>query len=111
LFSWIKGLREIIANIHILVTSRPEQDIKAAFEGWADADKVIPLHSKLVSDDIAAYVKAKTSEMRRWKDRPDIQAEIERTLLQKADGMYVTLGIYYSLILTVLRCDLNANLS
>jgi hypothetical protein len=87
--TWIKDLQTTVANIHILVTSRPEQDIKAAFDGWIHADNTIQMQSALVSDDITAYVKAQISQMQRWKQRPDIQAEIEAVLLEKADGMYV----------------------
>jgi hypothetical protein len=86
---WIKGVQDELTNIYILVTSRPEQDIIASFNGWVHTDKIIQLQSRLVSDDITAYTKARVSEMPRWKKRPDIQAEIESTLLEKADGMYV----------------------
>lgn len=91
---WIKDLQTTVANIHILVTSRPEQDIKAAFDGWIHADNVIQMQSALVSDDITAYVKAQVSQMQRWKQRSDIQAEIEAVLLEKADGMYVIFYAY-----------------
>jgi hypothetical protein len=94
---WIKGLHNKSTNIHILVTSRPEQDIIASFNGWAYTDIIIQLQSGLVNDDITAYTKARVGEIRRWKKRPDIQAEIETTLLKKADGMYVVLsGVSYS---------------
>jgi hypothetical protein len=89
LLDWIKGLHDESTNIHILVTSRPEQDIIASFNGWAHTDKIIQLQSELVSDDITTYTKARVGEILRWKERPDIQAEIETTLLEKADGMYV----------------------
>jgi hypothetical protein len=89
LLDWIKGIQDESTNIHILVTSRPEQDIMASFNGWAHTDNIIQLQSGLVSDDIAAYTKARVSKMPRWKKRPDIQAEIETILLEKADGMYV----------------------
>ncbi|CAG9955408.1 unnamed protein product [Clonostachys rosea f. rosea IK726] len=85
---WIKGLHNEPTNIHILVTSRPEQNIIVSFNGWAHTDKIIQLQSELVSDDITAYTKARVSEMPRWKKRPDIQVEIETTLLEKADGMF-----------------------
>ncbi|KAK7217682.1 hypothetical protein V2G26_005685 [Clonostachys chloroleuca] len=60
----------------------------ASFNGWVRNDKIIQLQSELVSDDITAYTKARVSEMARWKERSDIQAEIETTLLEKANGMF-----------------------
>jgi hypothetical protein len=50
-----------------------------------------------VSDDITAYTKVRVGEMARWKERRDIQAEIETTLLEKADGMYVVLWCFMPL--------------
>uniref|UniRef100_A0A8H7TTB6 Nephrocystin 3-like N-terminal domain-containing protein n=1 Tax=Bionectria ochroleuca TaxID=29856 RepID=A0A8H7TTB6_BIOOC len=88
LLDWIKGIQDESPNIHMLVTSRPEQDIITSFKGWAHTDKIIRLQGDLVSDDITAYTKARASEMPRWKKRPDIQTEIETTLLEKADGMF-----------------------
>uniref|UniRef100_A0A8H7NI02 protein S-acyltransferase n=1 Tax=Bionectria ochroleuca TaxID=29856 RepID=A0A8H7NI02_BIOOC len=88
LLDWIKDLHDESTNIHILVTSRPEQHITASFNGWAHTDKIIQLQSGLVSDDITAYTKARVSEMPRWTKRPDIQAEIETTILKKAGGMF-----------------------
>uniref|UniRef100_A0A8H7KAJ3 Nephrocystin 3-like N-terminal domain-containing protein n=1 Tax=Bionectria ochroleuca TaxID=29856 RepID=A0A8H7KAJ3_BIOOC len=88
LLDWIKSVHDESINIHILVTSRPEQDIMASFNGWVRNDKIIQLQSELVSDDITAYTKARVSEMARWKERSDIQAEIETTLLEKANGMF-----------------------
>jgi Cdc6-like AAA superfamily ATPase len=41
LLDWIKGLHDESTNIHILVTSRPEQYIMASFNGWTHTDKII----------------------------------------------------------------------
>lgn len=87
LLSWIRGLRDASSAIHILVTSRPEQDIQAAIESWAHAEEVISLKSGHIGDDIKAYIKAQTRTMSRWQNRPDIQDKIETTLVEKSDGM------------------------
>lgn len=87
LLLWIRELRNAGLDIHLLVASRPEQDIQAAIESWADAEEIIPLQSGLVSDDINTYIKARTKAMPRWRSRPDIQEKIERALIKKADGM------------------------
>ncbi|VUC23003.1 unnamed protein product [Clonostachys rosea] len=88
LLDWIKGLQDEATNTHILIASRPEHEIMASFNDWAHADEMIELQSGLVSGDIAAYTKARVSKIRRWEKRPEIQTEIEVTLLQKADGMF-----------------------
>lgn len=87
LLSWIRGLRDAVLNIRILVTSRPEQDIQAAIESWAHTEEVIPLQSGLVSDDINAYINMRTKAMSRWQSRPDIQEKIQSALIEKANGM------------------------
>lgn len=83
---WIKSIRSAV-NVHLLVTSRPEQDIKSAIESWADAEQIIPLQSNLVADDIGAYIDSKVNQMERWRDRPAIQQQMRTTLNSKADGM------------------------
>lgn len=87
LLSWIQGLREPGLDIHILVTSRPEQDIQAAIKSWAHIEEIFPLQSGHVSDDINAYIEARTKTISRWKSRPDIQQKIECALVNKANGM------------------------
>lgn len=84
---WIKHLKHTSPNSHLLVTSRPEQDIKAAIEAWAGAKEVIPLQSNLVSNDIEAYILAKVERMERWRTRPGIQKSITAVLQDRADGM------------------------
>ncbi|KAK8052793.1 hypothetical protein PG996_012094 [Apiospora saccharicola] len=87
LLPWTRCLRNAGLDVHLLVTSRPEQDIQATIESWAYADEIVSLQSGLVSDDINAYIKARTREMPRWQSRPDMQDKIESALVKKADGM------------------------
>lgn len=87
LLSWIRGLRDASSAIHVLVTSRPEQDIQAAIHSWAHDEEVISLDSGSIEDDIKAYIKAQTRTMSRWQSRPDIQDKMETTLVKKANGM------------------------
>ncbi|KAK8124989.1 ankyrin repeat-containing domain protein [Apiospora kogelbergensis] len=88
LLLWIKRIRESGVNVHMLVTSRPEYDIKAAIEGWACDDEIIPAQSSLVEADIEAYIKVRINQVDEWRAPPDIQKEIENTLVQKANGMF-----------------------
>ncbi|KAI8624181.1 ankyrin repeat-containing domain protein [Xylariaceae sp. FL1651] len=92
LLSWIQSLQGHQPNIHLLVTSRPEQDINAAIKSWAREQDIISIQSDLVSEDINAYVCARVREYgplsKRWHTKPEIQDEIEDALIKKADGMF-----------------------
>ncbi|KAF3763163.1 hypothetical protein M406DRAFT_108504 [Cryphonectria parasitica EP155] len=91
LLPWIQALRGTQMNIHLLVTSRPEQDIKSTVESWARNEEIIPIQSDGIADDIRAYVRARVRQhagLSRWKSRPDVRGEIEDALLNKADGMF-----------------------
>lgn len=77
-------------NVHLLVTSRPEQDIKETIDMWARKEDIIPLQSDLIGEDIRAYIEARVRDsegLKRWKARLAIQEEIEATLIEKANGM------------------------
>lgn len=100
LLPWIKRVRGFGLNIHMLVTSRPEHDIRVAIEACSCDDEIIPLQSSLVEADIESYIKTKTTQMKRWQNRPDVQLEIENALVQKANGMYVFISVIYNQLLT-----------
>lgn len=92
LLSWMgEVLKSEQASVHLLLTSRPEQDIKSRIREFADKDKVVLIQSSAVSDDIRAYistrVKREDSRLKRWQSRPAVQDEIEIRLMEKADGM------------------------
>lgn len=82
---WIKRLR--MPNVHLLVTSRPEQNIKVELECWAGFEELIPLQSSVVAEDISAYIHTKVRQMSRWESRLDIQNLIMVTLHTRACGM------------------------
>lgn len=76
-------------NLHTLVTSRKEKDILDSMERLADQEKVC-IQSILVNDDICAYVRGRLQtdlRLKRWRNQPKVQLEIESTLMDKADGM------------------------
>lgn len=75
--SWIEHLRSSQMHIHLLVTSRPEQDI-------------IPIQSDLIGEDISAYNRARVryhEGLRKWGSKPKVQSEIEARLIEKANAM------------------------
>lgn len=91
LLSWIKDLLSSEQrNIHLLVTSRPEQDIKSIVSEFAHNDDIVPIQSSRISDDIRAYIRTrvrKDNGLKRWQSYLEVQNEIETQLMEKADGM------------------------
>ncbi|KAI1382401.1 hypothetical protein F4677DRAFT_25067 [Hypoxylon crocopeplum] len=92
LLRWIQSLQGTQTNVHILVTSRPEEDIKAAIRKWAqNQDKfMVPLQGSWMGEDIRNFIRARVREsegLSRWRTRPKVQEEIENTLTKKANGM------------------------
>ncbi len=91
LLIWIRGLCETLDNVHLLVTSRPEEDIRSAIQGWTHAEDTIPLSTDRTGRDITEYVRTEVSRsdrLARWRGHPDVQENIERVLSQKAHGVY-----------------------
>jgi Cdc6-like AAA superfamily ATPase len=91
LLSW---MREVLnseqRSVHLLVTSRPEQDIESGIIEFAHNDNIVPIQSSLISDDIRAYIRTrvrKDNGLKRWRLHPEVQNEIETRLMEKADGM------------------------
>lgn len=91
LLSWI---RDLLAseqrNVHLLVTSRPEQDIKSVVREFADKEDIVPIQSELIADDIRAYVHTRVRErqgLQRWRSQTDVQDEIESQMVDQAKGM------------------------
>lgn len=92
LLQWIKILMDSQkSKVHLLVTSRPEQDIESAITRWAYKESIVRIRSTLIADDIQAYILARVREhagLNRWQSHPEIQQEIGDTLTNKADGMF-----------------------
>lgn len=95
LLEWMDSLRSSQGvNIHFLVTSRPEVDIRETIGKWAcktDAHIVsISMENNRTAEDIRDYVRARVTQsegLSRWRSRPDIQNDIQTTLTNKAQGM------------------------
>lgn len=89
--SWMTDLlKSDDRNVHLLMTSRPEQDIEAEVRQWACDGDVLSLQGDGVTEDIRAYIHTRIREdndLKRWRSRPDVQDEIEARLTAKADGM------------------------
>jgi Cdc6-like AAA superfamily ATPase len=88
LLAWIQDLAK--KDVHLLTTSRPEQDIESSITKLAQAEDVISLQSDLVHPDICRYIRDRVRSheaLSRWRGQPDVQEEIESALMEKADGM------------------------
>ncbi|KAH8657977.1 hypothetical protein BX600DRAFT_415770 [Xylariales sp. PMI_506] len=92
LLYFIENLHKYLGNVHLLVTSRPEQDIKSYVSRWARDEDIIHLQNDVVAEDIRAYVKEVIRQadgpLSRWRSEPEIQTEIEGILTEKSDGMF-----------------------
>ncbi|KAI1478326.1 ankyrin repeat-containing domain protein [Daldinia eschscholtzii] len=85
LLRWIEGIRGLQINIHLLVTSRPEQDVKMDIERWACKHDIIPLldrHTQWELDMRACIQKRfmESQYLRKWDSR--IEKEIVTALLE-----------------------------
>ncbi len=91
LLSWIKDLlNSEQRNIHLLVTSQPEQDITSQIREFAHNDDIVPIQSNLATADIQAYISTRVREdksFKRWQAQTDMQKEIETKLTEKASEM------------------------
>jgi hypothetical protein len=91
LLSWIKDLLgSCQRNIHLLVTSRPEHDIQSKLSDLVHEKNTIPIQSDLISGDIQVYVHTRVKQgdgLKRWREQPEVQDEIEAALIGKANGM------------------------
>lgn len=73
-------------KLHILVTSRQDRDILQGLKGIAT--QTISLGGSKIDDDIAVHIHSqieKQPKLRRWPDQ--VKSEIERKLVERANGM------------------------
>ena len=79
-----------LEGLHILVTSRREGDIKAALDPLVNVNQNIDIQSDVVDRDIRVYVREilqSAQGLRRWRNKPLVQDEIEKALTENAHGM------------------------
>ena len=89
-----------LEDLHILVASRNEADIRVSMEGLVRGHNTVCLQSEVVDKDICSYVLHRLSNdhgLQRWRGNPEVQQEIETVLMGKACGMCVEPLIPYVL--------------
>ncbi|KAG9556530.1 Pfs, NACHT and ankyrin domain protein, partial [Aureobasidium melanogenum] len=94
----LEWLRRISLNqsvtpnkLTVIITSRREYDIESAFLKWLPEKNVLPIRADDVNKDISDFVHSQIQldpRLERWRDRPDVQSEIELKLIAKACGMF-----------------------
>ncbi|KAL1985679.1 hypothetical protein VTN96DRAFT_7546 [Rasamsonia emersonii] len=86
-----KIVRWELENLHMIVLSRDEPDIRRSLEDICNEKDTVCLRSGLVDEDIGRYVRhrlANDKKLRRWHKDHEIRQEIETKLIEKAQGMF-----------------------
>ena len=89
LLNWIQTTilgKDMNLGLHLIVTSRPEEDIEDKFKFYHYIDLV----EESENHDLVVYLDyqlQKDSDLQKWHS--DTQEQIKLTLLEQADGMYV----------------------
>lgn len=92
LLQWMKTLSgSELKNVHLIATSRREEELEFGLSGLIDKENMIPLDNNCINDDISSYAKARlqgsTEFQKRWGLRPDVLEEVESVIGQKSGGM------------------------
>ncbi|EUC45214.1 hypothetical protein COCMIDRAFT_36994 [Bipolaris oryzae ATCC 44560] len=80
-----------LPNLHLIMTSREEPDIKSALTDLVDSQNSICIQSDLVDRDIQLYIRQRLSNDKslvKWKKDPALQQEIEIALMEGSRGMF-----------------------
>ena len=80
------------SNMHLLVTSRPEYDIKEKLTPLAKSS-AIAIQGSVVKSDIELHINSELlvdAKLRKWPD--ETKEAIKQALLLRADGMYVNVS-------------------
>ena len=89
LLSWIQTVileKDINLGLHLIVTSRPEQEIEDKFKSYHYLDLV----EESENYDLVAYLDYQLqndSDLKKWNS--DTQEQMKSRLVKQADGMYV----------------------
>lgn len=90
LLKWISGVIGSKPDTKIIVTARDVIDIRSIFRQWARQEDMISIQHDDVDGDIRTYIRSRLrgdAELKRWHSRLDVQEEIEKKLMDKANGM------------------------
>jgi hypothetical protein len=91
LLEMIKEMVGWKGKLHILTTSRKERDIEEHFKTLISEKDTVCIQNAFVDEDICAYVRGRLQsdlDLARWRKSPEVQLDIEKALMGKANGMY-----------------------
>lgn len=77
-------------DLHLLVTSRREQDIEESLASLIGDQASVCIDSAVISADIRVYVQFRLRTdraLKRWQKNLELSQEIKDTIVEKADGM------------------------
>ncbi|KAL6716111.1 hypothetical protein ACLMJK_005677 [Lecanora helva] len=91
----LEDIRDVFSwddvRLHLLATSRRETDIVDSIGSLCKNGGSICIQSSVVDKDIREYVRDQLRtnlRLRKWQNKPEIQREIEETLMERAGGMF-----------------------
>ncbi|KAG9613436.1 purine and uridine phosphorylase, partial [Aureobasidium melanogenum] len=94
----LEWLRRIFTNqsvapnkLNVIIISRKEYGIESAFLKWVPERYTLPIKADDVNKDISSFVHSQIRldpGLERWRERPDVQIEIESKLTERANGMF-----------------------
>ncbi|EJP61140.1 Ankyrin repeat protein [Beauveria bassiana ARSEF 2860] len=91
LLEWMQDFIPAFANVHLLSTSRAEDDIKNGLRSLIGDVNCIHLNNDSINADIRSYTNTrlhKGEEFKRWAKLPEVLDSIENIVSRKADGMF-----------------------
>ncbi|RAO72488.1 uncharacterized protein BHQ10_008500 [Talaromyces amestolkiae] len=104
LFDILEEFEKWTVQMHLIFTSRELMNIKDFFESM-NMDKIsMRLSAEVVKQDIRIYIRDRLRtdrDLKRWRNHPNVQEEIEQPLIEKSDGMF--LWVRYQLT-SLVRC-------
>ncbi|KAL8993437.1 MAG: hypothetical protein Q9169_006341 [Polycauliona sp. 2 TL-2023] len=92
LFEVVSHIRQIEPQkTHMLLASRRLPDIEEALRPLLSEIDTVRVGGDAVNSDILTYISQRLRDdqkLKRWKDESNVQEEIRRRLMEKADGMF-----------------------
>ncbi|KAF7977234.1 hypothetical protein HWV62_4335 [Athelia sp. TMB] len=93
LLRWIQSMTSMTSGkLHVMLTSRPEPEIKRGLSCLSGCQKV-DIIKQSVAIDIDTYIDAELAKMHKW-NKPGEKVAIKDALVDGSDGILATLNFY-----------------
>lgn len=90
----MESINEILSwdhsELHILATSREENDIANEMDDFVTPEQKVNIHKRFIEADIRVYIYARLQtdrHLKKWQRDAKVQFTIATSLTEKADGM------------------------